>query len=107
MGDIYKWDVTRLRGILTGFLDDAASKVATLSNAGDDPKLRDLAHGLKGAAATAGATRLARLAADIEDAAKTDNSEAVALLLPLLAPTFDELKAALADFLVPVPQGAV
>lgn len=106
MGPIYKWDMARLGPVLAGFLDDSAAKVAAIARAVEDgdTRLRDLAHGLKGAANTAGAVRLGRLAADIEDAALGERADAVAMLAPLLAPTLDELKSALSIF-VPAPRG--
>ncbi|KIL99344.1 Sensory box histidine kinase/response regulator [Paramagnetospirillum magnetotacticum MS-1] len=107
MGSIYKWDLERLRPILAGFLDDAAAKVAKIEAAQpEDTALREIAHGLKGAANTAGAIRLGRLAADMESSAKADNTAALAMLAPLMAPTLDELKGALAPFLSSVTEKA-
>jgi PAS domain S-box-containing protein len=102
MGAIYKWDMARLKPVLATFLEDAAAKVAVLDAAGngkDAGQLRQLAHGLKGAANTAGAVRLGRLAADIETAAIDGQAEAVALLAPLVAPTLAELQSVLVPFL--------
>jgi len=97
MGEIYKWDMARLKPILAGFLDNCAGKVAAIDTAGD--ALAEIAHGLKGAAHTAGATRLGRLAADLEDAAKSGDTDTVDALKALIAPTFEELKVALVPFL--------
>ncbi|EME72002.1 Signal transduction histidine kinase [Paramagnetospirillum caucaseum] len=96
MGAIYKWDMARLRPILAAFLDDAGAKVARIGAETELAALRETAHGLKGTANTAGAVRLGRLAADLENAARNGNGEAVAMLAPLLAPTLDELRDALA-----------
>ncbi|WP_237051532.1 PAS domain S-box protein [Magnetospirillum sp. ME-1] len=98
MGPVYKWDMERLRPILAAFLDDAAAKVARITAESDLAALREAAHGLKGTANTAGAVRLGRLAADIEDSAKVGNGEAVAMLAPLLPATLDELRDALTSF---------
>jgi signal transduction histidine kinase/DNA-binding response OmpR family regulator/HPt (histidine-containing phosphotransfer) domain-containing protein len=98
MGPIYKWDMTRLKPVLAAFIDDASAKVARLGG-GDPATLRDIAHALKGTANTAGATRLGRLAADVENAAIAGNAEALSMLLPLLPATLDELTAALAPIL--------
>ncbi|CUW40317.1 protein of unknown function [Magnetospirillum sp. XM-1] len=98
MGPVYKWDMGRLRPILAAFLDDAAAKVGRITAESDLAALREAAHGLKGTANTAGAVRLGRLAADIEDAAKAGNAEGVAMLAPLLPVTLDELRDALASF---------
>jgi two-component system sensor histidine kinase/response regulator len=108
MGPIYKWDMARLKPVLKGFLDDAVTKVAAIDAAAakGDAKLRDLAHGLKGSANTAGALRLGRLAADIETAARDGQAETVAMLAPLLVPTLEELNLALTAFIsTPAPQG--
>ncbi len=99
MGPIYKWDMTRLRPILAAFLEDSALKVARIGDEADLTKLREVAHGLKGTANTAGAMRLGRLAADIEDSAKAGNTEAVAMLAPLLPATLDELRDGLSAIL--------
>ena len=105
MGPIYKWDVARLKPVLAGFLDDAGLKVAALDMAvgASDGSLPTVAHALKGAANTAGAVRLGRLAADIESAARAGQTDVVAMLEPLVAPTLTELRNALSTFLT---QGA-
>ncbi|EME67859.1 sensor protein barA [Paramagnetospirillum caucaseum] len=96
MGPIYKWDMARLRPILAAFLDDAGAKVARIGAETELAALRETAHGLKGTANTAGAVRLGRLAADLENAARNGDDMATGMLAPLLAPTLDELRAALA-----------
>ncbi|RAU23522.1 hypothetical protein CU669_04765 [Paramagnetospirillum kuznetsovii] len=96
MGPIYKWDMERLGPILAAFLDDAASKVAKLDAGGDLAVLRNIAHSLKGTANTAGAVRLGRLAADIENTAIAGNQDGAAMLVPLMPITLAELQAALA-----------
>lgn len=97
MGPVYKWDMGRLVPVLAAFLDDAAAKVARMTAESEVAALREAAHGLKGTANTAGAVRLGRLAADIEESAKAGNSEAIAMLTPLLPATLDELRDALAS----------
>ncbi|OAN50552.1 response regulator [Magnetospirillum moscoviense] len=97
MGAIYKWDMGRIRPLLAAFLADSASKVARIGSETDLAALRELAHGLKGTANTAGAVRLGRLAADVENVAKEGNAEAVEMLAPLLPATLNELKDALAS----------
>jgi len=99
MGPIYKWDMARLGPILAAFLDDAGAKVARIEAEADLAALREVAHGLKGTANTAGAMRLGRLAADLENVAKAGNGEAVAMLVPLLPATLAELRDALASIL--------
>ncbi|WP_096701420.1 response regulator [Magnetospirillum sp. 15-1] len=99
MGPIYKWDMARLGPILAAFLDDAGAKVARIETEADLAALREVAHGLKGTANTAGAMRLGRLAADLENVAKAGNGEAVAMLVPLLPATLAELRDALASIL--------
>ncbi|MBF0129732.1 MAG: PocR ligand-binding domain-containing protein, partial [Alphaproteobacteria bacterium] len=102
LGPIYRWDAVKLRGVLAGFFGDAEGKVRSLEEAagkGDHGTVRQLAHGLKGSAYTAGATRLGRLAANIETAEIDRNIAAVDMLTPLLAPTLAELGDAIAPFL--------
>ncbi|BAE52950.1 response regulator [Paramagnetospirillum magneticum] len=99
MGPIYKWDMARLRPILAAFLDDAGTKVARLEAETDLAALREVAHGLKGTANTAGALRLGRLAADVENSARDGNDAAAGMLIPLLPPTLSELRDALAPVL--------
>ncbi|CAA7619115.1 putative Histidine kinase [Candidatus Terasakiella magnetica] len=104
MGPIYKWDMARLKPILMGFLSDAAAKITAIETAvasGDHTQLRQAAHGLKGAANTAGAVRLGRLAADVETVAIAADADTIALLAPLLAPTLAELEAVLIPLLSP------
>ena len=96
LGPIYKWEPEKLGGVLRGFTADAAAKLAKIEETvGDATQLREAAHALKGTANTAGATRLGRLAGDIESAAMAGDSETAAVLVPLLAPTLSELTAAL------------
>ncbi len=99
MGPIYKWDMARLKPVLAAFLDDAGAKVAKLDEGPDPAALRQIAHGLKGTANTAGAVRLGRLAADIEAAAIAGNDDGIAMLVPLMSPTLVELTTALAPIL--------
>jgi CheY-like chemotaxis protein len=101
LGPVYKWDMARLRPMLAGFLADTRAKLAVIDGQPDLDALRQVAHGLKGTANTAGATRLGRLAGDVEDAARSGNADAVSMLVPLLAPTLAELEAALSTLLDP------
>ena len=96
LGPVYKWDMTRLRPVLAAFLDDSGAKVDHIGTETDLAALRELAHGLKGTANTAGARRLGRLAADVENAARDGNDMVTSLLVPLLPATLDELRDALA-----------
>ncbi|MBI3446894.1 MAG: Hpt domain-containing protein [Magnetospirillum sp.] len=99
MGPIYKWDMARLQPILAAFLDDAEAKVGRIGAEVDLAALREVAHGLKGTANTAGALRLGRLAADVEAAAIAGSSDGIAMLVPLLLPTLAELRTGLACLL--------
>ncbi|MDO8607677.1 MAG: PAS domain S-box protein [Phaeospirillum sp.] len=104
LGPIYRWDAAKLRGVLNGFAGDSQSKITALEAAqakGDREAVRQLAHGLKGSANTAGAVRLGTLAANIEAMALDGNADAVDMLVPLLASTLDELREAIAPFLNP------
>ena len=65
----------------------------------DAATLRELAHGLKGTANTAGAIRLGRLAGDLEEISKAGDAETASQLLPLLPPTLAELQEALSSIL--------
>ena len=98
MGPIYKFDMKRLAKVMDGFIEDAAAKIQTITSAaeaGDMAEVRAVSHALKGSGSTAGAVRLGRIAADIENAAKAEDADTISLLVPLLAPTHDELKDAL------------
>jgi HPt (histidine-containing phosphotransfer) domain-containing protein len=108
LGPVYKWNMTRLRPVLAAFLDDSGAKVNRIGAETDLTALRELAHGLKGTANTAGATRLGRLAADVENAARDGNDMVTALLVPLLPATLDELRDALASVLgaAPIREGS-
>jgi PAS domain S-box len=101
LGSIYQWNMGKLKPALIGFLDRVTTQVNGLDAAAiaDRAMLRQTAHSLKGAAYTAGARRLGRLAADIEDAALADQSETVAMLVALLATTLNELNTSLSSFL--------
>jgi signal transduction histidine kinase/CheY-like chemotaxis protein len=90
------------RGFLARFLGDAAgaaSRVATPLAAGDKQAAHHAAHALKGAAASVGAVRLARLAGDVQDALEADDPATAELMAGLLDPTVAELRAALAAIL--------
>ncbi len=102
IGPIFKWNMARMKPMLSGFLSDAAAKVAALHDAvggGDPIQVRQVAHGLKGTANTAGAVRLGRMAADIETAAIAGQTKSITRLLPLVAPTLAELESALTPVL--------
>jgi PAS domain S-box-containing protein len=103
IGPIFKWNMGKMKPMLAGFLKDAAAKVASLEDAakaGDLGPVRQIAHGLKGTANTAGAVRLGRIAGDIEAAAIADNPKTLHRMMPLVAPTLDELQSALTTFLI-------
>jgi HPt (histidine-containing phosphotransfer) domain-containing protein len=98
MGPLYKWNMSHLKTVITGFLSDASSKVEKLSTMpldGDLSPIREIAHGLKGTSKTAGATRLGRLAGDLEDVAKAGDAKTSADLISLLTPTLAELETTL------------
>ncbi len=102
LGTIYRWDMTKLRVALTGFLRNASTQVSVLDAvaANDDTaQLRHVAHALKGAANTAGARRLGRLAASLETASIAGESETAATLINLVGVTLAELNASLHSFL--------
>ncbi|MBK8175715.1 MAG: response regulator [Rhodospirillales bacterium] len=101
LGPIYQWDLVKLKAAMAGFLDHASGQVAALDGAviTDMTQVRNAAHSLKGAATTAGAKRLGRLASDIEAASVADQSETVTVLVDLVAVTFAELCTSLRPFL--------
>ncbi|CAK0749712.1 hypothetical protein WCLP8_2050001 [uncultured Gammaproteobacteria bacterium] len=104
LGVIYRWDVAKLRKVLTGFTNDVHDKLVALDVAhakGDVEAIRHLAHALKGSAQSAGANRFGTLAANVENFVRDGNAEAVDMLVPLLAPTLAELRDAIAPFIVP------
>ena len=74
-----------------GFLADIDAAAA----AGDLEHIRDVAHALKGAARAVGARRLGDIASDVQDAADGEDIDTAQLMASLLAPTYDELTAAL------------
>jgi len=103
IGPIFKWNMGKMKPMLAGFLSDAAAKVEALDAAGkadDLGEIRQIAHGLKGTANIAGAVRLGRIAADIEAAAIADKPKTIQRMMPLLAPTLEELQSALNTFLI-------
>ena len=74
-----------------GFL----TEIETASTEGDLEKTREAAHALKGAARAVGARRLGDIASDIQDAADANDLDTAQLMASLLAPTYEELTAAL------------
>ena len=79
-----------------GFLADIDTALA----AGALEPARDAAHALKGAARAVGARRLGDIASDVQDGADAGDLETALLMAGLLAPTYDELTAALGKSLV-------
>ncbi len=62
---------------------------------GDMPAALHAAHTLKGAARSVGAGRLGEVASDVQDAAEAADIETAQIMASLLAPTYDEMEAAL------------
>jgi signal transduction histidine kinase/CheY-like chemotaxis protein len=82
------------------FLDDLPEMLGKLkrsAGAQDFRMSRHWAHAIKGAALSAGAERLGRIAGDIQDAYDDSDPETAAIMLDMLTPTYDELNAALAQ----------
>ena len=71
---------------------DAAARLRRLFECGDVAAARDLAHTIRGAAATLAATRIARAAGMLEDAARANRNDAAALVE--LESALDELRGA-------------
>ncbi|MGH2857809.1 MAG: response regulator [Solirubrobacteraceae bacterium] len=87
------------------FLDQASERLPALAGAieaGDPARLRDLAHGLKGSAATVGATRISQLSRALCELAEREgvreNGDAAALHEELVA-AFSATSFALGDYL--------
>ena len=88
-----------LASILTAFTGHSADLLVTLREAaqqGDNDRLQSIAHELRGAAATAGATHVAKLCAEIESAARRGGPPPSTELLDHLGIEFDRAKSALA-----------
>lgn len=79
-----------------------ADKMRELLASGDDEALRRLAHGLKGAAATISATRVAELAAEVQLGTR-ETGQAGSPEVAQLADELDALVAALEAALPPSP----
>ncbi len=84
-----------------GFLGDFVAGVPAMLGAinaalceADLATARDAAHALKGAAASVGATRLAQLAADVQDCLDAGDLDTATLMASLLPATHEELAAA-------------
>ncbi len=83
------------------FLGEFIAEVPTLLgaidaalSAADKAPARDAAHALKGAAASIGATRLAQLAADVQDCLDAGDQDTATLMASLLPATHQELAEA-------------
>ena len=88
-----------LASILTAFTGHSADLLVTLREAaqeGDNDRLQAIAHELRGAAATAGATHVAKLCAEIESAARRGGPPPSTELLDHLGSEFERAKSALA-----------
>ncbi|MDR3517927.1 MAG: ATP-binding protein, partial [Azospirillaceae bacterium] len=84
-------------------LPDMLARIDRALAAGDLIEVREAAHNVKGAARSIGAVRMGQLASDLQDAADEDDAMTAELLVSLLEPTREELDAALASLLDPVP----
>jgi len=89
------------RSFLVGFVDDVPrliGDIATGLTARDAKQARKAAHALKGAAKSAGATRLGRLASDLQDRLDDEDLDTADILYDALLPTHAELAAAIGPF---------
>ncbi|HSU36167.1 MAG TPA: response regulator [Propionibacteriaceae bacterium] len=88
-----------LASILSAFTGHSADLLVTMreaAQAGDNDRLQGIAHELRGASATAGATHVARLCAEIESAARRGGPMPSTELLDDLGMEFERAKSALA-----------
>jgi signal transduction histidine kinase/DNA-binding response OmpR family regulator/HPt (histidine-containing phosphotransfer) domain-containing protein len=88
-----------LASILAAFTGHSADLLVTLREAaqdGDNDRLQVIAHELRGASATAGATHVAKLCAEIESAARRGGPAPSTELLDHLGTEFERAKSALA-----------
>lgn len=83
------------------FIDDAPKKLRGIEDFAEQNEFYQIertAHSLKGASATVGATRLCRLAADLEQAAKAKSREQVDALRANLTPVCEQTLEAMRRF---------
>jgi signal transduction histidine kinase/DNA-binding response OmpR family regulator/HPt (histidine-containing phosphotransfer) domain-containing protein len=95
-------------GFLQQFLASVPDTLASLDaalQAGDLAEARHVAHALKGSARSIGAARLGQIAADVQDMLDAGDADSAELMASVLAPTYDELAAALVP-LTAGPAGA-
>jgi len=88
-----------LASILAAFTGHSADLLVTMREAaqdGDNDRLQVIAHELRGASATAGATHVAKLCAEIESAARRGGPAPSTELLDHLGAEFERAKSALA-----------
>lgn len=100
LGSIYQWDVDKLRSTLSGFLEHASKHMSTLEALEDRSRLRQVAHSLKGTANTAGAKKLARLAADLEVAAADEDMDSLRAMIGMMAEAYSDVYGALNQFVL-------
>ncbi len=100
LGSIYQWDVDKLRSTLSGFLEHASKHMSTLEALEDRSRLRQVAHSLKGTANTAGAKKLARLAADLEVAAADEDMYSLRAMIGMMAEAYSDVYGALNQFVL-------
>jgi signal transduction histidine kinase/CheY-like chemotaxis protein/HPt (histidine-containing phosphotransfer) domain-containing protein len=89
-------------GFLGQFLASVPGTLASLDAAlrdGDLAEARHVVHALKGSARSIGAARLGQNAADVQDMLDAGDGDSAELLASVLAPTYDELVAALAPLM--------
>jgi CheY-like chemotaxis protein/HPt (histidine-containing phosphotransfer) domain-containing protein len=89
--DLLEGDEALLRGILSRFIGEIPEAIAELQDGLDRREFKQVAccaHGIKGAAANAGAEALRRTAAEVEAAGKVGDAAVVAALLPTLRQQF-------------------
>ena len=82
--------------LLRAFVDSTPSAVRDLTGAlqaASGPQLREQAHGLKGAAANLGGTRLVELLVELESAARADDLAAAGAVLPRVVTEVQDLCA--------------
>jgi len=95
MGEIDGEAIELLRDFLVRARELIDAGGAALA-AGDAHAARDAIHALKGAAGSAQAARLHRIAGDIQDMIDAGDTESAVLFAETLTPTLDELREALA-----------
>jgi len=88
------------RAFVVEFVDDVPRMIGDIKAglaAGNGPLAREAAHALKGAARSAGAHRLGRIASDLQDRLDDNDLDTASRLYETLLPTHGELHAAIQE----------